>query len=123
MLRIGTLVLGVSDIDRAVAFWRAALGFVPRPAEVRDDWVTLEAPDGSGRAISLQRSSSPVPARPRTHLDLYTDDAAEQAREVDRLVTLGAARVDWDSYPADPDFVVLADPDGNLFCVIDLAHG
>jgi hypothetical protein len=50
------------------------------------------------------------------------DDAAEQAAEVERLVSLGAGRVDWDLYPADPDFVVLADPDGNRFCVVDLSH-
>ncbi len=50
------------------------------------------------------------------HLDLYT---SEQARHVQRLVDLGAARVeDW-PYPPDPDFVVLQDPDGNEFCVID----
>ena len=44
------------------------------------------------------------------------------------VVVLGATdrprarRVDWDSYPDDPDFVVLADPDGNRFCVVDLSH-
>jgi hypothetical protein len=53
------------------------------------------------------------------HLDLYAGDAADQAAEVARLVALGAERVDWDLYPEDPDFVVLADPDGNRFCVID----
>ena len=37
--------------------------------------------------------------------------------EVDRLIALGATRVDWD-YPEDADFVVLADTEGNLFCVI-----
>ncbi|GAB2862963.1 VOC family protein [Nocardioides pacificus] len=57
----------------------------------------------------------------RTHLDLWVDDEAEQAAEVSRLITLGAQRVDWD-YPDDADFVVLADPDGNLFCVVDLSH-
>jgi hypothetical protein len=40
---------------------------------------------------------------------------------VDRLISLGAHRVDWDLYPEDADFIVLADPDGNRFCVID--HG
>jgi hypothetical protein len=29
---------------------------------------------------------------------------------------------DWDSYPDDPDFVVVADPDGNRFCIVDLSH-
>ena len=38
------------------------------------------------------------------------------------LVSIGAERVAWDSYPEDPDFVVLADPDGNRFCVVDLSH-
>jgi hypothetical protein len=45
-------------------------------------------------------------------------DAADQAAEVERLVSLGAERVDWDLYPEDPDFVVLADTEGNRFCVI-----
>jgi hypothetical protein len=31
--------------------------------------------------------------------------------------------VDWDLYPEDPDFIVLEDPDGNRFCIIDTAHG
>jgi hypothetical protein len=43
--------------------------------------------------------------------------------EVERLVGLGAVRVRWDLYPDDPDFIVLADPEGNLFCVIDESHG
>jgi uncharacterized protein YdeI (YjbR/CyaY-like superfamily) len=47
---------------------------------------------------------------------------AAQAAESARLVSLGAERVDWDSYPDDPDFVVLADPDGNRFCIVDLSH-
>jgi hypothetical protein len=56
---------------------------------------------------------------PRVHLDLYAGDAADQVAEVERLVALGATRVDWDRYPSDPDFVVLEDPEGNRFCVID----
>jgi len=39
-----------------------------------------------------------------------------------RLVSPGASRVDWDSYPDDPDFIVLADPDSDRFCIVDLAH-
>ena len=45
------------------------------------------------------------------------------AAEIERLVGLGATRVPWDSYPTDPDFVVLADPEGNRFCVVDADHG
>ena len=43
---------------------------------------------------------------------------ARDPAEVARLVALGAAEVAWD-YPPDADFVVLADPDGTLFCIID----
>ena len=53
------------------------------------------------------------------HPDLYAGDAADQAAEVERLIALGAERVAWAGYAADSDFVVLADTEGNRFCVID----
>ena len=77
---------------------------------------------GSGPRL-LQRADTPVQAHPRVHLDLVVDDAAEQASEIDRLIALGATRVDWDLYPPDPDFVVLADPVGNRFCIVNAGHG
>ncbi len=122
MLHIGVIALGVTDVDRATEFWCQALGY-----EVRRDgfggWATvLTPPDGSGAKIALQRSGISPQDHPRIHLDLHVADAAEQAAEVRRLVSLGAELVDWDSYPADPDFVVLADPDGNRFCIVDLSH-
>ncbi|SOB83329.1 VOC family protein [Streptomyces sp. 1331.2] len=125
MLTIGSLVLGVSDMSRAVAFWTAALDYVPRGGLVEDDWTVLVPADGpaGGVQIALGLSESPVQEHPRVHLDLYAGDAADQAAEVERLLALGAERVDWDLYPEDPDFVVLADPDGNRFCVIDTSHG
>lgn len=70
----------------------------------------------------MQTSQTPPRHRPRLHLDLHVADATEQAHEVSRLLELGATRVQWDGYPEDPDFVVLADPDGNRFCVVDLGH-
>lgn len=82
--------------------------------------MTLVPASGPGAQLSLMRSETPVQEHPRVHLDLYADD---QAAEVDRLVSLGARRVDWDLYPEDPDFLVLEDPDGNRFCVIDKGTG
>ncbi|MET9661887.1 VOC family protein [Streptomyces sp. NPDC006510] len=119
MVRIGTLVMGASDVRRAAAFWKAALGYVERGPST-DDWVVLVPPEGPGAGLALGRSGTPVQEVPRVHLDLYTE---EQDAEVDRLIALGAVRVDWDLYPEDPDFVVLADPEGNRFCVIDTTHG
>ena len=123
MLRIGTVVVGVNDMSRAVGFWEQALGYVPRD-EVEDDWAVLIPRDGGpGTHLALQLSETPAQAHPRVHLDLYAGDAADQAAEVERLVALGAERVDLDLYPDDPDFIVLADTEGNRFCVIDTAHG
>ncbi|MFF9479553.1 VOC family protein [Streptomyces sp. NPDC014733] len=118
MLTVGSVVLGVSDVRRAAAFWGEALGYVPRE-EIEDDWAVLVPAAGHGVQVALGRSVTPVQERPRVHLDLYAGDAADQAAEVERLVGLGARRVAWDLAPDDADFVVLADPEGNRFCVID----
>ncbi|WP_405791697.1 VOC family protein [Streptomyces sp. NBC_01506] len=123
MISIGTIVMGASDVGRAAEFWSRALDYVPRDGEVADDWVVLVPAGGQGPGLSLGLSESPVQKHPRVHLDLYADDAAEQAAEVARLMSLGAERVDWDRYPDDADFVVLADTEGNRFCVIDTGHG
>ncbi|MFJ9339177.1 VOC family protein [Streptomyces sp. NPDC101733] len=125
MLNIGTIVIGAQDVRRAARFWGGALGYVPRDGVTEDDWIVLVPSSGPVGApgLALGRSTTPVQERPRIHLDLYAADAAEQKSEVERLVGLGARHVDWDSYPEDPDFVVLADTEGNRFCVIDAAHG
>ncbi len=122
MLTLGVVVLGVTDRRRAEEFWCAALGY-----QVRDDgfggWArVLVPPDGTGTVIALQTSQTAPQDHPRLHLDLHVADAAEQEAEAARLVSLGASRVDWDRYPSDPDFVVLADPDGNRFCIVDPGH-
>jgi predicted enzyme related to lactoylglutathione lyase len=120
MLSIGTVVMGVEELHRAVGFWTEALHYVPkRELKPDDDFMILVPAEGDGTHLALDVSESPVQSHPRVHLDLYAGDAADQAAEIDRLVALGATRVDWDLYPDDPDFVVLADPEGNIFCVID----
>ncbi|ADD45805.1 VOC family protein [Stackebrandtia nassauensis] len=123
MLRIGSTVLGVSDVKRAVDFWTKALDYVPRDDDFDDTWAVLVPAEGLGAALSLGLSDTPAQDKPRVHLDLYAGDAEDQDAEVERLIALGASRVDWDSYPSDPDFVVLADPDGNRFCVIETDRG
>lgn len=122
MLRIGVLVLGVEDVRRAAAFWTQALGYQVREGGAVGHWTVLAPVAGPGPELALQQSRTPVQEHPRIHLDLSVDSIAEQAAEADRLVALGAVRVDWDRYPGDPDFVVLADPDGNRFCIVDLSH-
>jgi catechol 2,3-dioxygenase-like lactoylglutathione lyase family enzyme len=123
VVRLGTVVLGADDVDRAAAFWAGAFGYeVVRFPDSDDDFTILVPPDRVGTRIAVHRSVTPAQERPRVHIDLLVDSPAEQASEVDRLVSLGATCVDW-SYPDDPDFVVLADSEGNRFCVVDSSHG
>ena len=120
MLSIGTVVVGVGDLNRAVDFWTRALNYVPkREINPGDDFAILVPAAGEGAHLALDVSETPVQEHPRIHLDLYAGDAADQAGEVERLVSLGATRVRWDRYPEEPDFIVLADTEGNRFCVID----
>ena len=120
-LRIGSVVLNVSDVRRAMAFWAAALHYLPRDAP-EPDWVVLRPrPGAAGPNLSLNAGQTRPDLVPHVHLDLY---AGDQAAEVERLVGMGARRVeDWPYPEEEHDFVVLEDPDGNRFCVIDAGDG
>jgi catechol 2,3-dioxygenase-like lactoylglutathione lyase family enzyme len=115
LLRIGSIVIRVDDLDRQVAFWTAALDYVRREGDA-DDFALLRPRSGGGPNVSLDRVRSSLTVPPRIHLDLY---AADQPAEVERLRALGATEVHWDKRPADADYVIMADPEGNRFCVID----
>lgn len=121
MLRLGFPVIGVTDLDRAARFWSAALHLTTSREWASESWRTIVT-SGGERVLGLMSSASPPEPRPRLHLDLLVDSAEEQDAEVRRLVGLGATVPEWDGYPAEPDFVVLADPDGNVFCVVDLSR-
>ncbi len=113
---VGSVVIDCNDFAAMYAFWREALGYVPRePPE--EGWAVLQDPDHRRVNVSLQRVPEPRVGKNRLHLDLYTED---QAGEVARLLELGATRFPRDA-GADEDFVTLQDPEGNLFDVID--HG
>jgi hypothetical protein len=113
---VGSIVVRCGRFDEMLAFWQAALGYVPK-APPQDGWVILTDPTGRGPNVSLDRVEQPPPLGEvsRVHLDLYTDDGAG---EVERLLALGATRYEREARPED-DFVVLVDPDGNRFCVVD----
>jgi catechol 2,3-dioxygenase-like lactoylglutathione lyase family enzyme len=116
---IGSIVIRCHEFDKMLAFWQEALHYVPtRPPE--GGWVILRDPESGGPRISLDK----VPHRRSgkrgwLHLDLY---ATDQQSEVERLLGLGATRYPWRYKPGD-DFVVLEDPDGNLFCVVEVPAG
>ena len=114
-MRIGSIVIHCAEFDRMLAFWQEARHFTQRePATA--GWVVLRDPSGQSPNVSLNGTLKPRISRSRLHLDLYTD---QQEAEVQRLIALGAKRYPW-RYRPGADFVVLEDPDGNLFCVVQV---
>jgi predicted enzyme related to lactoylglutathione lyase len=115
-------VLGVDDMDRAIAFWSALLGYRPLPGGSAN-WHTLGPDvDNAGARLALQLSKTPVQESPRMHLDLAVHGAQEQSAAAEVVCELGGQRVDWQQWPQDPDFIVVADTEGNRFCLVDLDH-
>lgn len=112
MLTIGSVVWGVRDVPRAIEFWAEALDYRLRE-EPDVDWAVLEPKEGGDVQLAFKLVDSAAPHR--HHMDLYTND---QRAEVERLMELGATPVvEWE-YELDADYVVLEDPDGNRFCVV-----
>ena len=116
-VKVGSIVVRCFEFDKMLAFWQETLHYVPRnPA--KGGWVVLRDPEGKGPNLSLDKYPEKRSGkRSRLHLDLYSEN---QKAEVERLVALGATRYPWRYKPTD-DFVVLEDPDGNLFCVVQVA--
>jgi len=120
MLRIAQLTLDVQDITVMTAFWSAALGY---RVEMGDDGNAKllppdDAPPGT-QHVWLQASAGPKAGKNRAHPDLAADDPDA---EVERLIGLGARHADVGQRGDEP-YVVLADPEGNEFCVLTKWHG
>jgi predicted enzyme related to lactoylglutathione lyase len=113
--RISVLAIDASDPKALARFWCAVL-----------DWQVVED-DGDGVSIAPAEPAGamgidllPVPeaktVKNRLHLDLRADGTSTEA-ELERLLSLGARRVDV-GQPPDVSWVVLADPEGNEFCLL-----
>ena len=117
LVSVGSIVVRCVRFDELLAFWQAALSYVPR--EPPDDgWVVLDRPDRCWAEHLARpcRRGPPAPAR-RAQPCASGPFTSDQAAEVERLLGLGATRYERDEGP-DDDFVVLVDPDGNRFCVV-----
>lgn len=116
-VHVAQCTIDVENLDLMVAFWSAALGY---DIEQGDDGSAKLWPSGqsSGAAptIWLQGSGTPKAGKNRLHLDLVAD--GDPQTEVRRLVELGARHVDVGQTGTE-GFTVLADPEGNEFCVLD----
>jgi len=109
--------LDVHDVAVMAEFWSKALGY---RVDLGDDGnAKLYPPDDAAPDVAtmwLQVVTTPKRNKNRNHPDLRPVDGDVEA-EVTRLTELGARRVDVGQTAADP-FVVLADPEGNEFCVL-----
>jgi hypothetical protein len=113
--RIAQLTLDVVDVDVMSTFWSEALGYRIVPDEGRSiELVPPDDADGDLPTMWLQPVPQHKAGKNRCHPDLESD---EPAAEVERLVALGATRADV-GQTGDEGFVVLADPEGNEFCVL-----
>src|ERR1700750_611801 len=117
--RLVHLVVDAAEPARLARFWAKALGWVvgADEADEGDVWRSgLSHPDSSALPLVFVPVSEPKTGKNRVHLDLATESAAHQAAEVERLLALGAVPADIGQ--RDVPWTVLADPEGNEFCVL-----
>ena len=110
--RLGSITCDGSP--KAGYFWSEALGW-PLVWDQNEE-TAIRAPDGSGPFITWGPPVRPKIAKNRLHLDIAPPKDGDQGAEVDRLMSRGATRIDIGQ--GDVDWVVMADPDGNEFCVL-----
>ena len=102
------------DPRRVSDFWAAALGY--ERTKDQGDWIELEDPKHDGPMLGFQRVPEPKTVKDRIHLDLKPSDGIEA--EVRRLEGLGAKRVQFVNEDPSSVHMVMADPEGNEFCVV-----
>lgn len=109
--QIGNVGIDTNDMKGAVAFWKKVTGY--EVASSDETTTYLEDPDKKAVGISLLVVPEPRKGKNRLHLDLFTDDLKG---EVTRIKKIGATEVKSFA-DGESGWVVLADPDGNQFCV------
>ena len=109
------VVIDCSDLDRSAAFWSAVLGYTAGQA-VAGPYRSLAPESGAGIDVLLQRVPDVKDRKNRLHLDLRTPDLDA---EVGRVLDLGARQLTREPVTEDGwSWHILADPDGNEFCVL-----
>jgi predicted enzyme related to lactoylglutathione lyase len=121
--RLDCVVIDAADPAALARWWAGALGWAVTGED--DDGVAVEPPEPGGRGVPLLfvAVDDPKVGKNRVHLDLRSGDRAEQAALVERLTAAGARPADIGQGDAELPWVVLADPEGNEFCVLDPRGG
>ncbi len=112
VLRPGNVVFNTAEPRRLYDFWANLTGYEPRP--LFEDYLSLRDPSGRGPNLTFQRSDEGDAAEGRCHVDFYAQDPDDVA---ERALALGADFVRRVN-KGDVHWVVLKDPDGNVFCVV-----
>ncbi|MGW1895257.1 VOC family protein [Streptomyces sp. NPDC002004] len=108
--RINALIVDAADPERLAAFWSELLG---RPVVGRmGPYVWLRREDSMGMGLGFQKTAEPKSGKNRMHFDITSPDPAAEQQRVEAL---GGRRLE--QY-ADGGFLVMADPEGNEFCII-----
>ena len=118
--RLVHLVVDAVEPARLARFWAAALGWEVAAEEdgVANVWPRgFRYPDPAALPLVFLTVPEAKAGKNRVHLDLATESAAHQAAEVERLLGLGALPADIGQ--GDVPWKVMADPEGNEFCVLD----
>jgi predicted enzyme related to lactoylglutathione lyase len=119
-LRLQCITVDAQDPLALAQFWAEALGWkIGEDINEIEVWIERELGDPQNTGfpdILFLKNSTPKNGKNRLHLDLRPDD---QAAEVARLEKLGAKQIDI-GQSAEPTctWVVMADPEGNEFCVL-----
>ncbi|MCB1001443.1 MAG: hypothetical protein KDB40_19280 [Acidimicrobiales bacterium] len=114
-VHLDALVLDALDPVALASFWATALRW--EVSEAGPDRAVVSPTDGTTFHLSIERVAHPKLGQNRIHLDLTTSSLADQVDSVATLLALGARRIDIGQDP-DDDHEVLADPEGNEFCII-----
>jgi catechol 2,3-dioxygenase-like lactoylglutathione lyase family enzyme len=111
-LRIGSVVINCTDLERMREFWSALTGYRSGPVVEDGYFVVLQDPERRVN-VSLQKVRGGTIGRNQMHFDFYVPD--EEAASA-AAVELGATRIRKSEDPEDT-YVVLSDPEGNEFCM------
>ncbi len=113
-VRLHHIVFDADDLPRLARFWTQALGWTI--LSERDREIVIGPDDNALVGICFMPVSDAKTVKNRVHLDLTTS-AADRDQEIDRLLALGARHADIGQTGAE-SWTVLADPEGNEFCVV-----
>jgi predicted enzyme related to lactoylglutathione lyase len=113
-VRLHHIVVDAHDLPGLASFWTQALGW--RVLSERPNEIVIGTEENASVGMCFMPVTEPKVVKNRLHLDL-TSSAADRDQEIDRLLALGARRVDIGQTGTE-SWTVLADPEGNEFCVV-----